>query len=103
VEMGRGNRGAKVSLPSYASPGSESKHYFNATVVSNACVTGVAGERGGRSKWNYGKGGAEAERVQVIPPSCASPIKMDIGTRHPFAWYRPDLPGTRQAVPGIQL
>jgi hypothetical protein len=44
VEMERGDRGAKVSLLLYASPGNESKHYFNATVVSNACATGVAGE-----------------------------------------------------------
>jgi hypothetical protein len=78
VEMEQGDRGAKVSLPSYASPGNESKHYFNATVVRNTCVTGVAVERGDKANGVTGKversqnRGAEAKRVQVSPPSCAS-------------------------------
>jgi hypothetical protein len=61
--MERGDRGAKVSLPSYASPGNESKHYFNATVVSNACARGVAGE------WEDGMSGVEKE-VEQRPSEC---------------------------------
>jgi hypothetical protein len=56
--MGQNTMGVQVSLLSYASPGRESKHYFN------ACATGVldGAERIGREE-------AEAEMVQLSPPS----------------------------------
>jgi shikimate 5-dehydrogenase len=43
VEMEQNAKGVQVSLPV-----KESKHYFNATVVSNACAIGVVNgvERG---------------------------------------------------------
>jgi hypothetical protein len=74
VEMERGDQGEKVSLA-----GAESKHYFNATVVSNACAVGVAGKREEETGGSMGKEergqsrGAEARRVQLSPPLCASP------------------------------
>jgi hypothetical protein len=79
VEMERGGRGAEASLPLCASLGNESKHYFNATVVSNACAIGVASERKEEISGGIGKAersqsrGAEAKRVQVSPPLWASP------------------------------